>query len=314
MEHYPDNLLDALAFVRVVETGGFGRAADRLGISKSIVSRRVARLEAGLGARLLARTARGAKPTDVGADYYARLSLVLADLEAAHEAVAAAVSEVAGPIRITAPLTFGARHLAPALAAFMKRHPRVELDVSLDDRTVDLVGGGFDLALRLTTSLPDSSLRARRLSPMRVVVAASPTYLTERGTPKHPRDLAGHEVLLYANAGPVQSLRFRVGGRWEAVRVHGRLRADNGEMLRQAAVAGLGLTALPSYIAAEAFEAGALVPILRDFPLDEGALYAIMPPGRSVTARLRALIDFLAETFGPDPTWNPCWIENRGAA
>src|SRR5690349_8567370 len=163
MERSSTDLLDVLAFVRVVETGAFSRAAERMGMAKSIVSRRVARLEDQLGARLLTRSAQGAQPTDVGQAYFERASKVLAELEAAEEVVAEAVTQVAGPIRVSAPLTFGVLYLAPALAEFAAANPKVDLDISFDDRVVDLVAGGFDLAVRIG-SLKDSSLIARRIA------------------------------------------------------------------------------------------------------------------------------------------------------
>ncbi|MFL6844176.1 MAG: LysR family transcriptional regulator [Allosphingosinicella sp.] len=307
MERSSVDLLDVLAFVRVAETGAFSRAAERMGMSKSILSRRVARLEAQLGARLLTRTAQGAQPTDVGQAYYERAAKVLAELEAAEEVVAEAVTKVAGPIRLSAPLSFGVQHLAPALALFAAEHPGVELDISFDDRAVDLAAGGFDLAVRIGT-LRDSALVARRIAPVRKVPAASPAYLDARGRPERPGDLAGHDILLYAN----EQWRFRVAGKWEYVRGTPRLRADNGEMLRSAAEAGLGICILPSFIAAPGFERGTLEPLLRDYPLEEGGLYALMPPGRSTTARVRALVDFLAERFGPEPQWDPCWLASSG--
>jgi DNA-binding transcriptional LysR family regulator len=302
MERSSVDLLDVLAFVRVVETGAFSRAAERMGMAKSILSRRVARLEERLGARLLTRSAQGAQPTDVGQAYFERAANILAELDAAEEGVAEAVTQIAGPIRLSAPLSFGIAYLAPALAEFAADHPKVELDISFDDRPVDLVSGGYDLAVRIG-SLKDSSLIARRIAPVRKVAAASPTYLKRRGRPEHPRDLAGHDLLLYGN----ESWRFRVGKAWEHVRRRPRLRADNGEMLRAAAIAGLGICVLPSFIAAPGFEAGTLEPLLRDYPMEEGALHAVMP-SRATTARVRALVDFLVARFGPEPDWDPCWL------
>ena len=308
MEHSTD-LVDVLAFVRVVETGSFARAAERMGLSKPVLSRRVARLEDQLGARLLTRTARGAHATDIGQSYYARAANILAELEAAQEVVAEVVTQVAGPIRLSAPLSFGIMHLAPALADFAAAHPKVELDIELEDRTVDLAGGGYDLAVRIG-NLPDSSLVARRIAPVRKVDVAAPSYLERRGRPERPAELAAHDALLY---GPEQ-WRFRVGGRWETVRGRTRLRANNGEMLRMAAEAGLGICLLPSFIAAPGIESRALEVLLLDFPLDEGALHAVMPPGRSTTARVRALVDFLVARFGPEPAWDPCWLARPGEA
>jgi DNA-binding transcriptional LysR family regulator len=302
MERSSVDLLDVLAFVRVVETGAFSRAAERTNMAKSMISRRVARLEEQLGARLLTRSAQGAVPTDVGQAYFERASNILAELDAAQEVVAQAVTQIAGPVRLTAPLSFGVQYLAPALADFAHLYPRVELDISFDDRSVDLVAGGFDLAVRIG-SLKDSALIARRIAPVRKVACASPSYLDARGRPARPADLSGHDILLYAN----EQWRFRVGKAWEYARGHPRLRADNGEMLRAAALAGLGICVLPSFIAAPALESGALEPILRDYPLEEGALHAVMP-SRATTARVRALVDFLATRFGPEPSWDPCWI------
>lgn len=308
MEHMSPDLVDVLAFVRVVETGSFARAAERMGLSKPVLSRRVARLEERLGARLLTRNARGAVPTGVGQAYYERASAILADLEAAQEVVAEAVTQIAGPIRLSAPLSFGVAHLAPALAEFATLHPAVELDIEFEDRNVDLVGGGYDLAVRIGR-LADSSLIARRIAPVRRHAIASPAYLEVYGRPERPADLADHAILLYGN----EQWRFRVGERWETVRVSPRMRANNGEMLRAAAQAGLGICILPSFIAAPALGDGSVEPVLLDFPLEEGALHSVMAPGRAVTARVRALVDFLVERFGPEPAWDPCWLAQEDA-
>lgn len=306
MERSSLDLVDVLAFVRVAETGSFARAAERMGLSKPVVSRRVARLEEQLGARLLTRTARGAHPTDIGAAYHARAANILAELEAAQEVVAEAVTQVAGPIRIAAPFSFGARYLGPVLVDFARLHPKVELDVSLEDRTVDLVGGGFDLAVRIGR-LKDSALIARKLAPIRAVVVASPAYLAEHGRPQRPAELADHDLLFYANVGASEQWRFRVGKSWETVRGRSRFRADNGDLLCAAAAAGLGVVVLPSFIASDSIASGEVEVILRDYPLEEAGLHAVMPPGRATTARVRALVDFLAGRFGPEPSWDPCW-------
>jgi DNA-binding transcriptional LysR family regulator len=303
MERSATDIVDVLAFVRVAETGSFARAAERMALSKPVLSRRVARLERQLGARLLVRTARGAHPTEIGQAYFARAANILAELDAAAEDVAEAVTVIAGPIRVSAPLSFGITHLAPALADFAAAHPRVELDVAFEDRFVDLAGGGYDLAVRIGR-LADSALIARRIAPVRAVIVASPDYLKRRGRPGSPADLAGHDVLLYAG----EQWRFRVGADWETVRVAPRMRSNNGEMLRAAAEAGLGICRLPSFIAAPALASGTLEPLLRDFAMEEGALHAVMPPGRAITARVRALADFLVARFGPEPDWDPCWL------
>lgn len=306
MERSQVDLVDVLAFVRVVETGSFARAAERMALSKPVLSRRVARLEAQLGARLLTRTARGARPTDIGQAYFARAAGVLAELEAAQEVVAQAVTQIAGPIRLTGPISFGIAHLNAALAEFVSLHPRVELDIDLSDTTVDLAEGGYDLAVRIG-QLADSALIARRIAPVRKVVVASPDYLARKGRPAAPADLAGHDVLLYSG----EAWRFRGERGWETARLSPVLRTNSGDMLFQAAEAGLGLCLLPSFIAAPGIASGRLIPVLTGFEVAHGALHAVMPPGRAATARVRALIDFLVHRFGPEPSWDPCWIAER---
>jgi DNA-binding transcriptional LysR family regulator len=302
---------DLRAFAAVVEAGGFSRAAARLGLAKSIVSRRVARLEASLGgARLLARTTRGVSPTEAGAAFHARCARILAELDEAREEVAGREGGVGGTLRIAAPLSFGIAHLAPALARFAAAHPRLSLDVAYGDRLVDLVGERFDAAVRIG-ALADSSMVARRLSPVRTVAVASPAYLACRGAPETPEDLAEHDCLVYsAGAGGGETWRFRTGrggGGIVGVRPHGRFRADNGEALAAAALEGLGVAVLPTFLAGGALRSGALVPLLAAFPMPELGLHVLRPPGGPAPARVRALIDFLAERFGPEPYWDPCW-------
>lgn len=308
--HVPVELSDIVAFLQVAKTGGFARAATRMGIDKSIVSRRVTRLEDTLGARLLTRGASGTTMTEIGEAYFARVSSGLHEIEAAREAVASAMIEVSGPIRMTAPVSFGIAHLSDVVAAFAKDHPRVEIDVAFDDKTVDLVRGGFDLAIRIG-NLPDSALVARRLAPVRMVALASPDYLARRGRPTHPRDLADHDALIYANAGAAEPWRFKVGNGSEKVRGKPRLRADNGELLRATACAGLGIVVLPTFIASPAIASGELEILLSQYPIEDSALHAAMPPGRAATARIRALVDYLVKSFGPEPSWDPCWRAER---
>ena len=315
-----DGELDDLrAFVAVVEAGGFNRAAARLGLAKSIVSRRVSRLETSLGARLLARTTRGVSPTEAGAAFHARCVRVLAELDEAREEVAGREGGVVGTLRLAAPLSFGIAHLAPALARFAADHPRLALDVSYGDRPADLVGERFDAAVRIG-ALADSSLVARRLSPVRMAAVASPAYLARRGAPKTPEDLAGHDCLVYsASADGGETWRFRAGGgRHVAVRPHGRFRADNGEALMAAALEGLGVAVLPTFLASAALRSGALLPLLAAFPMPDLGLHVVRPPGGPAPARLRALIEFLAARFGPEPYWDPCWgaqaTDGAGAA
>jgi DNA-binding transcriptional LysR family regulator len=296
---------DILAFTRVVELESYTKAARRLGISKSMVSRRVARLEGKLGTRLLVRSTRGLTPTEAGRLFAERAARALVELDDAQTAIAEGERDPSGSLRIAAPLSFGIMHLGPALAEFAQQHPRIAIDVAFSDRFVDLVEDGFDAAVRIGI-LKDSSLVGRKLSPIRALIAASPDYLARHGRPATPRDLLQHRCLTYSGAGSEEQWRFRVRGRWQTIKPAGLFRADNGEALRDAAVAGLGITALPSFILSPALESGALEPILTDFAVPERGLY-VLRHGGAPPLRLRLLIDFLAARFGPEPYWDPCW-------
>lgn len=303
------DLEDLRSFVEVVESGGFNRAAERLGISKSMVSRRVARMEADLGTRLLGRTTRGINPTEAGLEFKARCDRILAELEEAREAVAQQGGSVTGCLRLSAPLVFGTRYVAPALTEMARRHPRLELDVSFSDRTVDLIGERFDAAVRIGV-LKDSSLVARRIAPVRAVLLASPDYLARKGRPGTPGDLAGHECLIYT--GMVQpDWVFLAGKRTISIRPQGRLRSDSGDVILQWALEGLGICMAPTFFVSDAVESGRLEPVLLDYALPEAGLYVVRPPGRYVPGKVRVLIDTLVERFGGEPFWDRCLMHTR---
>lgn len=289
------DLDDMRYFVEVLEQGGFSRAAARLGVSKSILSRRVSRMEADLGARLIIRTTHGISPTDAGLEFRARSERILADFADAREAVAREGGEMVGRLRISAPLSFGVHHVAPVLAAMAERHPRLEIDASFGDRIVDLVGERFDSAIRIGT-LRDSSLVARRVASIRAVLVASPAYLERRGVPATPADLLAHECLIYSGSvSPDWTLRS--GQRPISVRPAGRIRSDNGEALVRLAVAGLGILNTPSFLARREIEEGTLRTVLDDYAAPEIGVYVVRPPGSGVPAKVRVLIDDLAAHF-----------------
>jgi DNA-binding transcriptional LysR family regulator len=304
------SLDDLRSFVEVVESGGFNRAARRLGISKSIVSRRITRLEAELGTRLLSRTTRGISPTEAGLEFKARSERILSELEEAREAIARQAGGVAGRLRLSAPLSFGVRHVAPVLAEIAQRHPRLEMDASYSDRLVDLIGERFDAAIRIGT-LQDSTLVARRIAPVRAVLVASSDYLAQRGRPSTPSDLASHDCLIYTGR-TVPEWQFRAGKRSISFRPEGRLRSDSGEAILQWAIAGLGIAEGPSFLVSDAIESGALEALLTHYARPEHAIYVVRPPGSYVPGKVRVLIDTLVERFGGEPHWDRCLMNANG--
>lgn len=302
MEHMLD-LDDIRAFVEVAEAGGFGRAGPKLGMSKSIVSRRVARLEAELGAQLLSRTTRGVSVTEAGMAFKERAERALAELEGARDDLAERGEEIMGRLRISAPLSFGLTHLAPVLAELAVRHPRLSLDVAYSDRFVDLIGEQFDAAIRIG-ALQDSSLIARRISPIKTMFIASPAYLAAHGTPRTPRDLQRHAAVIYG----AETWRLREGRRMVSIRPEGRVRMDNGQAIVEAVKAGLGVALIPTFLCGAAIESGAVVPILLDYPTPDAALHVVRPPpAQHAPAKVRALIDLMLERFGGEPYWDACY-------
>ncbi len=300
------NRLAALeAFVRVAETRSFTEAAERLRTSKSGLSRQVSALEAELGARLLHRTTRSLTLTEAGRSYYERAVRILADLEEANAAVSQHQASPRGHLRISAPMSFGFLHLAPALPDFLDRYPEVSVDLAMNDRFVDLVEEGFDLAVRIS-ALADSSLISRRLAPIRRVLCASPDYLARRGLPKTPDDLKGHDGLRNTNISP-SSAEWRFvapDGREWSIEMEGRVAANNGDALRAAALRGLGIANLPSFIVGGDLQAGTLVSLLDGFLPGDLTLHAVYPAARHLSPKVRAFVDFLADRFGPRPYWD----------
>lgn len=284
-------------FVKVVEHGGFTAAARDLGVPKSTVSRQVARLEDRLGVRLLERTTRALRTTEVGQSYYERCARILAEVVEAESVVTQAQAEPRGRLRITAPLTFGYLFLGEVVAAFLKSHPLVRIDISLSDRRVDLIDEGYDLAIRVG-QLDDSSLVGRRLGRSTALICASPAYLKEHGHPKNPIDLKDHRCLTYEYGGTT----WRFNG--VTVPVDGPLVSNNGDILRAAALNGLGIVITPKFIVAEDLRAGRLVSLLEEHvPQGGSGIWAIYPANRHLSAKVRAFVDFAVEWFGDVAPW-----------
>lgn len=299
-----DRLGHMEVFVAVVEAGGITAAADRLGLAKSAVSRRLAELEAWLGATLFVRTTRRLNLTDDGQAYYRRCLAILADLEEAEAAIRHAHGALKGRLRVTLPLSFGMLHLAGPIQEFMALHPDLCFDLDFNDRQVDLVQEGFDLAIRIAR-LDDSSLIARRLAPVRHGLYASPAYLARHGTPQRAADLAGHACLVYSNPSEPDLWTYRdPDGQPGSVRVPARVAASSGEFLLRAALDGAGVILLPTFYVHEGVRDGRLVRILADHTWPELSVYAVYPPTRHLSARVRAFIDFLAERLAGEPYWD----------
>lgn len=296
-------------FLRVVETGGVSAAAAQEGLAKSVVSRRIAALEERLGAPLFRRQPRGLQPTETGRAFYERCRQAVSDLEEAEQTVIDAQGALAGNLKISVPATFGLHHLTPALLDFMAEHPVVTLDIGFDDRRVDLVEEGIDLAIRIAR-LDDSQLIARRLVPIRHVVCASPAWWDRHGRPDNPDDLARHAFLRYSRASRPDRLDFVApDGRRGHVSLTVAATASNGDFLASAAIAGFGVVVEPSFIVHRAIEDGALEAVLTDHQWSELSAWAVYPPTRRLSRRLRALIDFLAARLGGDrPYWDH-WMD-----
>ncbi len=291
-------------FTAVVDAGSFSAAADRLELAKSAASRRVSELENRLGVRLLNRTTRRISLTESGRQFYRRATALLGELDEAEAEVSQSSLELKGKLRIACPMSFGLLHLSSAVSDFVARHPQLAPDLDLNDREVDLVQEGFDLAVRIGT-LADSSLIARRLSPIRRVVCASPAYLQQHGRPQHPMDLEQHPYLHYSNLPLRQNLRFPLAdGNIAQPRMRVAMQANNGQVLAEAAAAGRGVIISPSFIVYRQIQAGELQPILGDYPLADIGLYVLYPSSRHLTRRARVFMDFLAERFGDSPYWD----------
>ena len=298
-----DTLQEMAVFVKVVAAGSLSAAARELGSSPAVMSRRLAALESRLGVRLVNRTTRTLNLTVEGSRYYEACTRVLADIQEADAEVAAGRVEPRGALKVALPASFGHQHVAPLIPKFAERYPKVELALSLSDRNVNVMDEGFDVAVCIA-DLRDSSLAARRLAPNRRVVCASPAYLAAHGTPRTPEDLAKHSCLVVSDFTANWEYKTR-DGRSTSVRVQGRYACDNWEVLRQWALAGLGIALKSTWDVYRQLEDGSLVVLLPEYTFhSDVAIYAVYPHRRFLPAKTRVFIEFLAESFGPDPFWD----------
>jgi DNA-binding transcriptional LysR family regulator len=295
--------LDGIAtFVAVAEAGSISEAARRLHLSKSVVSERLAELERSLGAKLMHRTTRKLTLTEDGAAFLERAARIARDVADAATEFAERRGGLAGPLRLSAPVTFGRMHLGPALYPFLAQHPEIELTLDLDDRRVDAAADGYDAVLR-NGPIEESRLMAWRLAPSRRLLVASPSYLARHGTPASLAELEGHRGIFYTNRG-IADWRFAGPKGSETVRARIALRVNNGDMMRDAAIADLGIALLPSFATADAIAAGELTVIDIGRPAGEEFIFMAHPEGRRASAKLKALVASLRQAFGNPPYWD----------
>ncbi len=298
-----DRLTEMEAFATVVDQGGFTDAARKMGISKSAVSKHVSSLEARLGARLLNRTTRRVSPTEIGLAYYDRARRVLNDAGEADTLVSAMQSAPSGLLRISVATDFGVNHLSPILGDFLREFPDITVNMVLNNRYVELISEGFDLAIRIG-ELEDSTLRARKLTETTKRMIAAPSYFAEFGRPDRIDDLNEHKLLHYSSLANNAVWKLTApSGEKRQVRTSGWLSVNDGQSLLNAAISGLGIAYLPGFLCAEALRSGQVEEAIPDLPKETSGIYAVYPPGRFTQPKVRAFIDFLVKQFadkGPD--------------
>jgi DNA-binding transcriptional LysR family regulator len=298
-----DKLNSMSIFVEVVNGQSFTAAADKTGFSRAQVSKSVSQLEAYLGTRLLNRTTRRISLTETGRIYYERCKAILNDIDEVEGIAGEQASNPHGKLTISAPTSFGTLHLNEAIPQYMKQYPQVQITLSLADRFIDVVAEGFDLAIRIA-ELEDSSLIARRIAPCKRVFCASPDYLNKYGTPKVPQDLAIHQCLIYSNDLKPDTWILHGPNGTESIKVNGPICADNGDILKAAAISGLGVTLLPTFIAGPDLAAGRLKQVLPDYCPPEISIYIVFPSRRYLSAKVKTFVNFLSGYYGECPSWD----------
>jgi len=292
--------LDAMRlFVRIAERGSFAAIAQETGVARSVLTRQIAALEAHLRVKLLARSTRRLSLTSAGAAYLEKCRVILNLVDSAESDLAGEGQVLRGPIRMSVPLGFGMRHLAPLLLEFATDHPEVSLNVDYSEQRSNLFEEGIDLAVRIASRLEPGDV-ARRIGASRLCVVAAPDYLARHGVPAHPAELVRHDCLLYSGSPNPQQWEFACDGRTRAFPVRGRLQANNGDVLLAAAAAGFGIACAPLFLCDDALRSGQLREILTDFPPPELGIHVLLPGNRMVPLRVRALMDFLAVRLGGD--------------
>ena len=295
---------DVAVFVCVVQTGSFTAAAEKLNISKSVVSKYVTRLEDRLGAQLLTRTTRRLSLTEMGQVFFERSQQGLEAIGDAEEAVSVLQGEPRGTLKVNAPMSFGVMHIAPAIPEFKERYPNVSVDMSCDDRKVDVIEEGFDVSVRITGQL-DGTLVARRIGPCRHALVASPAYVEQYGEPKTPKELVDHNVITYQFQQSPWEWEFKAANSPPiTVPVTGDVQMNNSLAIREAVLAGVGITRTPTFVVGEDIKAGRLVTLLPQYELLEVSIYVMFPQRQYLAPKVRAFVDFMAERFEGTPEWD----------
>ena len=291
-------------FVAVVENGGFSAASRTLGVSKSAVSKRINQLENHLGVLLLHRTTRKLSLTEAGERFYEHAAEALSAASKAEDAVTELQGEPQGKLKISSSMSFGRLHVAPLIPKFMQRYPKLQIDLVMDDRNIDLVAEGIDVAIR-SGDMPDSTLVARKLAPLRQVLCASPGYIDRYGMPATPSELGERNCILFSYSGDANEWTLNKGDRSESVLVSGSYRVNNSEAILEALREGVGIGRLPTFVAGPDLKAGNLLRVLEAYHIPDHIFYAVFPERQYLPAKVRAFLDFAIEYFGGDqPYWD----------
>ena len=296
-------LEDMAMFVRIVDAGSITKAAEQLDIAKSAVSRRLKDLETRLDSQMLSRTTRKSNLTEAGEQYYQRANNILGEVDALNEQTSGVKACIEGTLKMTAPLSFGLMHLSEVIHEYANEHANLTFQLDFSDRHIDLVEEGYELAIRIG-ELQDSSFQAKRLTPIRHVLCASPEYLSKMGTPQKPGELEGHAFLQYGLSKHSHLELTDAQGKKHKVSINSKMKANNGDFLLDMAVKGHGIAFLPTFIAYQTLHRGELIPLLQQYQLPTLNAYAVYPKNRCLSHRCRLLIDFIAERFGDDPYWD----------
>jgi DNA-binding transcriptional LysR family regulator len=305
-----NKVADLEALVAVVESNRFSIASERLNIAKSVVSRRISQLEQRLGGRLLHRTTRRISLTDEGKQFYQRAVQILSDLNDAEQSICQDNAALRGAIKLATPLSFGLKHVTQAIAEFLQSYPDITLNLDLNDRNINLVEEGFDMTIRVG-NLQDSTLIAKQLSISRTVTCASQSYLDKYGEPTHPDQLSQHFGLQYSNVSYKEQWCYEKDNSLFYAQPQIRLRANNGEALATAAMSGVGIVSGPTFLLNTAIQSKQLKLILKQFKGSSAGIYAVYPPGRLTSNRVKVFTDFLVKRFGDHPYWDDCLCSIR---